>query len=792
MPINFPNSPSSGQLYTYDNKTWEFNGVYWEVYSALTSYITSAYTVGDGVSDISGVTGGNIALKSFSGVNITIIDSGDKLTFSSSTTSSSVSGDYLPLSGGTVTGSTNFTAGLTANTISATTYQNLPVSGLTGESNISVTGSNGNFTISFTGTTGSNFTGGTVTGATIFTNGLTANTFSATTISATNYQNLPTDIRTTGATYSDNTFTFTNNTGGTYSVLFNTVTGLTVNGGLTANTLSATTITATQYNNLPLDVFVTGGTYTSGSLTFRNNSGGTFTVSGLPIGGQGGQVYYFNTSVTQTPYKEFGPTGTSASEQSTTISVASGNTTTIQSYLTPVGYPNSILIPGGVWSFYLHTYKEDVNSSFDVYSDIYLRTSGGVETYLFSTDPFDVASIASTPSMGISDGYFSGKTINASDRILVLIKATNTGTSTKNITFVTEGTLHYSYGITTFTNLPANVSSLNATDGVSASSTTGAVTIINTDKGSSQNIFKNIQIDGNTNFTANSNTANLNFSGVNISIFSASSNTLVFSAGTGGSNTVQGITGITATDGLSGNTSSFATTIINIDKGSTQNIFKNIQIGGIFQFSASTNNSNLNFSGIGLTITSGANNTLVFSASPGGVTSIIANTSDGISASSSTGAVTLINTRPQGITGITATDGVSANTTSFLTTIINTDKGSSQNIFKNIQIGGITQFSAGSNNSNINFSGVNINITSAATNTLVFTNSLVQGITGITSGAGITATTTNNVTTITNLGVTGITAGYGVSANTSTGNVTIIQRFDYGKAYTTGNNLSFI
>ena len=39
MPINFPNSPSPSQLYTYDNKTWEYNGIYWEVYSALTSYV---------------------------------------------------------------------------------------------------------------------------------------------------------------------------------------------------------------------------------------------------------------------------------------------------------------------------------------------------------------------------------------------------------------------------------------------------------------------------------------------------------------------------------------------------------------------------------------------------------------------------------------------------------------------------------------------------------------------------------------------------------------------------------
>lgn len=88
--------------------------------------------------------------------------------------------------GGTVSGATQFTNGLTANTISATTYQNLP-----------------------------SFTGGTVSGATRFTNGLTANT-----ISATTYQNLPLDIKVTGGTYSSSaeTATFTNNTGGTFSV----------------------------------------------------------------------------------------------------------------------------------------------------------------------------------------------------------------------------------------------------------------------------------------------------------------------------------------------------------------------------------------------------------------------------------------------------------------------------------------------------------------------------------------------------------------------------------------------
>ena len=54
--------------------------------------------------------------------------------------------NFLPLSGGTVTGGTIFTAGLTANTISATTYQNLPFSGTvggTGTSNYVTKWSNG-------------------------------------------------------------------------------------------------------------------------------------------------------------------------------------------------------------------------------------------------------------------------------------------------------------------------------------------------------------------------------------------------------------------------------------------------------------------------------------------------------------------------------------------------------------------------------------------------------------------------------------------------------------------------
>jgi|694.fasta_scaffold45961_8 hypothetical protein len=75
------------------------------------------------------------------------------------------------------------------------------------------------------------------------------------TISATTYQNLPTDIRVTGGTYSNGTTIFTNNTGGTFNVT-GFYTGLT-------------------------DVYITGGTFSAGTITFTNTTGGTFNVTGI-------------------------------------------------------------------------------------------------------------------------------------------------------------------------------------------------------------------------------------------------------------------------------------------------------------------------------------------------------------------------------------------------------------------------------------------------------------------------------------------------------------------------------
>ncbi len=150
-------------------------------------------------------------------------------------------------------GDTRIFGNLTASTVSATTYYNLPPA---------------------------TFTGGTVNGYTEFQNGVNANS-----INATVYYNLPTDVFVYSGSYNSNTgsLTLKNTTGGTFNINgLNTGVGTFSGGTVTGATqftggLSATTISATTYLGIPTSL--TGGTYSNGSLLFTNNTGGTVTIN---------------------------------------------------------------------------------------------------------------------------------------------------------------------------------------------------------------------------------------------------------------------------------------------------------------------------------------------------------------------------------------------------------------------------------------------------------------------------------------------------------------------------------
>jgi len=441
--------------------------------------------------------------------------------------------------GGTVTGGTIFTNGLTANTISATTYYNLPVSGLTEGTNISITGSNGNYRITFTGTTGSNFTGGTVSGNTIFTSGLTANTLnvtgntilsslSATTISGSGIglNNIPisgvTNLQSelnnkfdkTGGTvngsvvvtgnvtilgtattintdtllvkdniiainsnYTGNTAPFFGNSG--IEVLRGSATTATLlweeskgywTAGLTGNTkqiiVSGNSLSLLNsghthpiseivnlQSNLNNKLETSGGTINgdlnvTNSLTATTFYGNGSNLTGISKGGGGGgQLYYFNISNTQSPYYEFSTSATSAIEQSIIVSTGSTQTAYIGGFMTPSNLPNVTDLPAGITSFYILAYTNGSNTTFNLYCELYKKTTGGTETLLLTSDSIIV--VGTTPTMYITDAFFSGTSLNTTDRLVVKVYATNTSNNTRSITMLSEGNEHYSFSYTT-------------------------------------------------------------------------------------------------------------------------------------------------------------------------------------------------------------------------------------------------------------------------------------------------------------------------------------------------------
>ena len=455
----------------------------------------------------------------------------------------SLNGIYLPLSGGTVTGSTIFTNGLTANTISATTYQNLPT-------DITITGATySNNTFTYRNNTGGTFSVlfNTVTGLTV--NGslnITGTTTSGT-ISATTYQNLPTDVRTTGATYSNNTFTFTNNTGGTYSVLFNTVTGITVNGNLTitvntsAQGLTATTISATTYQNIPSQSgtgvssisytqstglfslitnegrtlstgtfsYLTGATYTNNNFTFTSNLGVTSNVN-------------FNTFTGLTVNGNLSVTGTTTSG---TISA-----TTYQNL------PTDIRTTGSTYS----------NNNFT-----FTNNTGGTYSVLFNTVTGLTVngnlSVTGTTSSGtISATTYQNLPSQSGSGVSTLSYTTTTGilTLTKNdSTTLTAGTFTYLTGASYSNN------NITLTNNLGTSSTVSINTLTGLTINGNLTITGNTSAQGLTATTISATTYQNLPTDVRVTGATYSNNTFTYTNNTGGTFSVlfNTVTGLTAT-----------------------------------------------------------------------------------------------------------------------------------------------------------------------------------------------------------------------------------------------------
>ena len=302
--------------------------------------------------------------------------------------------------GGTVTGATIFTNGLTANTFSASTYLGLPadifITGGTFDNNtdtLTLERSSGS-SILVTGFTDYYTTGATLLGQTVFFD--RNDVLSAYSVNLSAFS--PTlDVHVTGATYDNaNTFTFTNNTGGTFDVSFDFVTGLTINGDLTVtgNTnvqgLTATTISATTYQNLPIDpdTYITAFTYSSNTLTIDDNSGNTFNVTindftGLTINGD--LTVTGNTSV-------------------------QGLTATTISATTYQGLPTDIRVTGGTYTAGTTTFTNNTGGTFTVTG--FTAQDTFTTAFTYSNNTFTISRNQGQPDLTATINIMTGLTVN--------------------------------------------------------------------------------------------------------------------------------------------------------------------------------------------------------------------------------------------------------------------------------------------------------------------------------------------------------------------------------------------
>ena len=284
------------------------------------------------------------------------------------------------------------------------------------------------------------FTGGTVSGATIFTNGLTANT-----ISATTYQNLPKDIFVTGGTYTNGTVTFTNNTGGTFNVVGLTTpfTGGTVTGatnftnGLTANTISATT-----YYNLPTGQYLplSGGTV----------SGTTIFTGGLTANTISATTYQ---NLPATPFLPL-----SGGTVSGATNFTSGLTANTISATTYQNLPSTPFLPlsGGSINGQVFITPTTTDYPLEIYSRNFVGGSSGTRTFFYTPSGVTYSSL----NVRAGGGPSSGNLLLQSDGNGKVGINTNTVNPTLNFNLDVNGSFGaQSVSATTYYNLPTTLTS---------------------------------------------------------------------------------------------------------------------------------------------------------------------------------------------------------------------------------------------------------------------------------------------------------------------------------------------
>jgi hypothetical protein len=645
------------------------------------------------------------------------------------------------------------------NTVSGGTYLNLPVSGITAGTGIGVSNSNGNYTISYTGSTGISgdylpLSGGTVTGGTIFTNGVTANTLSN--VNYILFNKTATTTHTEGQIHwNDDTKTLeidTDKTGVTYETGQNTLVRVTNKTGapLTAGTVvyingaqaGRPTVTKATYEQDATSARSLGFI----TQTINDNNQGYVTTNGL-LRNVNTNSYTAGTQL----YLYTGGTITNVRPVAPKHEVRLGYVVT-QDSTAGVIY---VYIQNGYEFVELH----DVQISGQTDNDIpYWNSALGV--WKNTNSPVFTSLTATTISASFYQNLPYSGTVIGSGSVNYIPKWTASD-SIYDSTIYDDGTfVGVGYTSPYVANSRFGASSIEAGTIQIIGNVNSSIGITDTDLTTWTTTGKEIAIGYGGVLSGSSGYNNI---GIGYGVLSAS--TTGYENVAIGTNSMISIT--TGFNNVSlGGESLYSLTdkrnnvAIGFQAGYSTTGDGNVFIGykaGFYEtggyklYIGSDFNPliygefNNNIVGIIGTLTATTYQNLPVSAVTNGT---------GISASTSNGTVTITNTQVQGITGKTDGTGISSSISNNVISITNTDLGSSQNIFKNIKINGNTQFSAGSNNSDLNFSGINITITSAATNTLVFSAGTGGGGSGTVTSVALSAGTSGNDINIANSAIT--------------------------------------
>jgi hypothetical protein len=297
----------------------------------------------------------------------------------------------------------------------------------------------------------------------------------------------------------------------------------------------------------------TSGTSGTSGSNGTNGSSGTSGENGISTG----RVYFFNQSQTSdvSGNKVLSETPTTGTTQTITKNLTgSQQNVLVQSYVTSqLGFS---LIPAGVQRFHLHLLKPASNDDIDVYVTLQLTNStGGTIGSLITSSANYITWNSGNPAEVYVDVVFPSLSIDPTNRMMVKIYFSNNESSSKSVTYYTEGT-EYSYVIT----------SVGVASGSSGTSGTSGSNGTNGSSGSSGSNGTNGSSGTSGSNGTNGSSGSSGLTGANGTSGTSGSNGTNGSSGSSGSNGTDGSSGTSGTSGfltLTGTTDNGIITYVN-------------------------------------------------------------------------------------------------------------------------------------------------------------------------------------------------------------------------------------